>query len=127
VEVVAMKAIAPMIACGLAAASIPLAGTASAVCDSRECVPNVARDVAQGGPCAPRKTFVFGLDAGGATYVCTVAGVWSPVGPLVGVRNVPLSCPALNLSAQGSDGVPFWCVDMGGGALQWAHRPDTVG
>ena len=73
-----MKTIAlPMIVCGLAAASIPLAGTASVVCDGPDCVPNVTRNV------------------------------------------VP--------AAQGSDGVPFQCVDIGAGTLKWAHRPDTPG
>jgi hypothetical protein len=46
---------------------------------------------------------------------------------LIGAYNVALPCPGLNLSARGSDGVPFQCVDMGGGTLKWAHRPDTVG
>ena len=118
----------PMIACGLMAATIPLAGTASAYCNSASCVPNVTTNVVANGPCAPGKYFVFGLDPGGATYVCNVAGVWAPVGPLVGMYDVTLPCPGLkNASAQGSDGVPFQCVDMGGGALEWAHRPDTVG
>jgi hypothetical protein len=40
---------------------------------------------------------------------------------------VALPSPGLNLSAHGSDGVPFQCVDMGGGALKWAHRADTPG
>ena len=65
-----MRTIAiPMIACGLAAASIPLAGTASAVCDAPDCVPNITRDVLQGAPCVPRKAFDFGFDADGATFV----------------------------------------------------------
>ena len=122
-----MKAITvAMIASGLVAASISLPGTASAYCDAADCVPNVARNVAQGAPCAPRKAFDFGFDAGGATYVCNTAGVWAPVGPLIGMYNVALPCAGLNLSGQGSDGVPFQCVDMGG-ALKWAHRPDTPG
>lgn len=42
-----MKTIAiPMIASGLVAASIPLAGTASAYCDTADCVPNVTANVA---------------------------------------------------------------------------------
>ena len=96
-----MRTIAiPMIACGLAAASIPLAGTASAVCDAPDCVPNITRDVLQGAPCVPRKAFDFGFDGGGATFVCNTAGVWTPVGPLIGVYKVALPCPGLlNLSA----------------------------
>jgi hypothetical protein len=123
-----MKTIAaPVIASGPMAASIPLAGSASAYCDSADCVPNVARNVAQGAPCVPHKAFDLGLDSGGGTFVCNTTGVWAPVGPLIGVHNVAVPCPALNVSAQGSDGVPFQCVDMGGGALRWAHRPDTPG
>jgi hypothetical protein len=74
-----MRTIAiPMIVCGLAAASIPFAGSASAVCYSADCVPNVTRNVVPGGPCTPSKYFAFGLDAGGTTFVCTTAGMWSP-------------------------------------------------
>jgi hypothetical protein len=129
VEDVAMRIIVlPVIAAGLVAGSIPLAGTASAYCDSASCVPNVTRNVVANGPCTPSKYFAFGLDASGATFVCNVAGVWEPVGPLVGMYNVTMPCPGMaNASAQGSDGVPFQCVDMGGPAFEWAHRPDTVG
>lgn len=93
-----MRTIAIQMVVGrMIAGSIFFAGNASAYCDAAECVPNVARNIIAGGPCAPR------------------------------VRNVALECPGLNLSAQGSDGVPFQCVDMGGGELKWAHRPDTPG
>ena len=48
----------------------------------------------------PRKAFDFGFDGGGATFVCNTAGVWTPVGPLIGVYKVALPCPGLlNLSA----------------------------
>jgi hypothetical protein len=122
-----MKTIAiPLVACALAAATIPLAATASAVCYSADCVPNVTRGVAQGGPCNPSKYFAFGLDAGGATFVCNTSGVWAPVGPLIGVYDVALACPGVNLSAQESTGVPVVCANMNGVSMRWVHRPDTI-
>jgi hypothetical protein len=99
---------------------------ASAVCYSAECVPNVARDVVGGAPCKPGKYFNYGLGRNGETFVCNKIGVWTPAGPLIGVYNVALDCPQLNVSAQGSDGVAFVCADMGGGHLRWAHRVDTL-
>ena len=104
--------------------SVPFAGSASAYCYAAECVPNVARNVVEGTPCVlrPRRAFAFGLDSGGGTLVCNAAGVWAGAGPLIGVYNVGQLCPAVGLSAQGSDGIPLQCMDMGGGNLQWAHR-----
>jgi hypothetical protein len=111
-------------ACSVLPLSIPLAGSASAVCYSADCVPNVARNVVEGTPCVPhpRRVFAYGLDATGATLVCNVGGVWAATGPLVGVYNVAMACPAVGLSAQGSDGVALQCMDMGGRELTWAHR-----
>lgn len=105
-------------------ASIMFAGTASAYCYSADCVPNVARNVTEGSPCVlqPRRAFAFGLEPDGGTVVCNAAGVWVAAGPLVGVYNVAQPCPALNLSAQGADGIALQCADMGGGQLRWAHR-----
>lgn len=108
------------------AASIVLAPDASAVCYSADCVPNVARNVVEGSPCAPGKFFNYGLGPTGATFVCNKVGVWTAAGPLVGIHNVAMDCPERNLSAQGSDGVAFVCADMGGGHLRWAHRIDTA-
>lgn len=111
-------------ACAVMPGSIPFAGSASAYCYSADCVPNVARNVVEGTPCVPqpRRAFAFGLDASGGTLVCNPAGVWASAGPLVGVHNVALPCPAVGLSAQGSDGIALQCMDMGGGDLRWAHR-----
>jgi hypothetical protein len=115
-----------MLAFGLVAAATPLAGPASAVCYTADCVPNVARNVMAGGPCVPGKYFNYGLDAGGGTLVCAGVGVWSAAGPLIGIYNVALPCKTPGTSAQGSDGVAFMCADMGGGQLRWAHRADTL-
>jgi hypothetical protein len=108
------------------ASVIPLAGPASAVCNSADCVPNVARDVLPNSPCAPRKFFNYGLDANGGTLVCNRVGVWTAAGPLIGIYNVSLRCATQETSAQGSDGVAFMCTDIGGGTLRWAHRTDTL-
>jgi hypothetical protein len=107
-----------------------LAGNASADwCYSADCVPNVARNVIEGGPCVPqpRRAFAYGLEPDGATVVCNAASVWAAAGPLIGVYNVTQLCPSLNLSAQGSDGIPLQCLDMGGGDLEWAHRSAIPG
>lgn len=109
--------------------SVGLAGNASAdPCYSAECVPNVARNVVEGGPCVPqpRRAFAYGLEADGATVVCNAAGVWVAAGPLVGVYDVAMPCPALNLSAQGADGVALQCLDMGVSRLKWAHRASLM-
>lgn len=119
----------PTVAAAAAAAlvaSITLAPNASAVCYSAECVPNVARNVVGGAPCSPGKYFNYGLGAAGETFVCNKTGVWTAAGPLVGIYNVAMDCPERDLSAQGSDGVAFFCADMGGGHLRWAHRVDTL-
>ena len=110
--------------------SILVPGSASADwCYSADCVPNVARNVTEGAPCVPqpRRAFAYGLQPGGGTVVCNAAGVWAAAGPLVGVYNVTMPCPALNLSAQGSDGIALQCSEMGYGDLQWAHRLDIPG
>ena len=114
------------LACVFLASGISFAGPASAVCNSAECVPNVARDVVPNSPCTPGKYFNYGLDAGGGTLVCNKIGVWTATGPLVGIYNVSLRCATAGTSAQGSDGVAFLCTDTGGGALRWAHRTDTL-
>ena len=110
----------------LAAASLLLAPGASAVCYSADCVPNVARNIREGTPCRPGKFFNYGLDSRGETFVCNKIGVFTAAGPLIGIYNVALDCPARDVSAQGSDGVAFFCADMGGGHLRWAHRIDTL-
>jgi hypothetical protein len=56
--------------------------------------------------------------------VCNAAGTWAAAGLLIGVYNVTMPCPALNLSAQGSDGIALQCLDLAFGSLQWAHRTD---
>lgn len=110
-------------------ASIPLAGNAfGAPCYSAECVPNVARNVVEGGACVPqpRRAFAYGLEPDGATVVCNAAGVWVSAGPLVGVYNVSTACPSLNLSAQGSDGIALQCLNVGVDNLRWAHRASLM-
>lgn len=122
---------ASTIACGLITAAISLAGEASAACDAVDCVPNVARNVAAGAPCAPRPSFVFGLDSNGGTLICAAQGMWVPVGPLVGLREVAQPCDKPGDTAQqplaGNDlqllrtpGVPLRCADVNG-ALRWVN------
>jgi hypothetical protein len=121
---------ASAVACGLITAAISLAGESSAACDSADCVPNVARNVVAGAPCAPGPSYVFGLDTNHGTLICGAQAVWVPVGPLVGERDVTLPCDRPGTTAQeplaGNDlyprtpGVPLWCADLYG-APTWVH------
>jgi hypothetical protein len=123
--------VASAVACGLFTAAVPLAGEASAVCDSGNCVPNVARNVIDGAPCAPAPSFVFGFDSNGGTLICASQGMWIRVGPLVGEREVTQPCDRPGDTAQqplaGNDlqlmrtpGVPIRCTDVNG-ALRWVN------
>jgi hypothetical protein len=116
---------------GLISAAIPLAGEASAACDSVDCVPNVARGVVAGAPCTPSPSYVFGLDADRNTLICASQGMWVRVGPLVGEREVALPCDLAGATAQqplaGNDlqlmrtpGVPLRCAEVNG-ALRWVN------
>ena len=120
-----------VVACGLITAAMPLAGEASAACDALDCVPNVARNVVAGAPCAPRPSFVFGVDANRNTLICVSQGMWLRVGPLVGEREVALPCDQAGATAQqplaGNDlqllrtpGIPLRCADVNG-ALRWVN------
>ena len=122
---------ASAVAFGLITAAIPLAGEASAACDAVDCVPNVARNVVAGAPCAPAPGFDFGLDSGGGTLICASQGMWLRVGPLVGTREVTQPCDVAGTTAQqplaGNDlqlmrtpGVPLRCADTNG-ALRWVN------
>jgi hypothetical protein len=122
---------ASAVACGLFTAAISLAGQASAVCDSAGCVPNVARNIVDGAPCAPAPSFVFGFDSNGGTLICASQGMWVRVGPLVGEREVAQPCDRSGDTAQqplaGNDlqllrtpGVPLRCADVNG-ALRWVN------
>jgi len=126
---------APIIACGLVAATMPVAGPASAACDSADCVPNVALNVVAGAPCTPRPSFVFGLDSANGTLICAANGVWVPVGPLIGAREVAQPCDRLGDTAQeplsGNDlqprvpGIPLRCGEVTDG-LRWVHFDPPV-
>ena len=122
---------APVVACGLLTATTPLAGQVSAACDAADCVPNVARNVFEGAPCAPRPSFVFGLDSDLKTLICAGEGVWVRVGPLIGTRELALPCDRPGDTAQqplaGNDlqpqrtpGVPLQCAQING-AMRWVH------
>ncbi|AGB24689.1 hypothetical protein Mycsm_04451 [Mycobacterium sp. JS623] len=119
------------IACGLIAAALSLAGESAAACDSADCVPNVARNVVAGAPCAPRPSFVFGLDGDDGTLICTPQGTWVAVGRLVGEREVTMPCFTPGDTAQqplaGNDlqlmrtpGVPLKCAQINS-ALRWVN------
>ena len=121
---------ASVLAGGLITALIYPVGKASASCDSADCVPNVARNIAFTLPCTPQPQYNFGLDSSGRTYVCDTAGFWVPVGPLVGERSVALPCDVLNQSAQQAavttnpntqpPGVPLRCAQVNL-TLRWVY------
>jgi len=120
----------PVLTVGLTAAAVSLAAQSSADCDAALCVPNVARNVVEGAPCAPGPSFVFGLDANLGTLICSAQGVWVRVGPLVGEQQVAQPCARLGDTAQepvaGNDlqprtfGLPLRCGKVNS-ALQWVH------
>ena len=122
---------ASAVASGLITAAISLAGESSAACDAVDCVPNVARNVVAGAPCAPSPSYVFGLDSDRNTLICAAQGMWIRVGPLVGTREVSQPCDLAGSTAQqplaGNDlqllrtpGVPLRCADVNG-ALRWVN------
>ena len=116
----------PVLAGGLIAALITPGGTASAFCDTADCLPNVTRNVVEGTPCVPQPVYDFGLDSNSRTFVCATTGAWLPAGSLVGLRAVALPCDSINESAQDPNGIPLFCAQINGG-LRWAHRVDTPG
>ena len=91
-----MKLMAALVlACGVTAAPMMAAGTASALpgtCDGVDCVPYVNRNIAPAEPCQFKSRFPFGLDATGNTFVCTASNAWAPVAPLIGVRTMRAPC-----------------------------------
>jgi hypothetical protein len=121
---------ASAICCGLIAAAISLAGQVSADCDAADCVPNTARNIVEGAPCTPRPSYVFGFDSDHRTLICAADGMWVPVGPLIGEREVALPCDRPGDTAQeplaGNDlqprttGIPLKCGYVNGG-LRWVH------
>ncbi|WP_445165277.1 hypothetical protein ACTXG7_15200 [Mycolicibacterium sp. Dal123E01] len=125
--------IAPVIACGLLGAMMPLAAPASATsCHSASCVPNVAKNVVNGTPCTSSPSFVFGLDAQKGTLICAASGVWVTTGPLVGEAENSLPCSTPGSTAQERMAGDEWEVNVPGVPLlcsgapsvsHWAHFP----
>ena len=126
-KIVAVSAVT----CALITAAISLAGQTSAACDAADCVPNVARNVVEGAPCTPRPSYVFGFDSELGTLICASQGVWVRVGPLVGERDVTMSCDRPGDTAQqplaGNDlqlmrtpGVPLRCASVNA-VLRWVN------
>lgn len=88
-----MAAIA--LACGVIAAPMAAAGTASAdpgTCDGVDCVPYVDRNIAPTDHCQFKSRYPFGLDAAGNTFVCNASNAWAAVAPLQGVRTMRAPC-----------------------------------
>jgi hypothetical protein len=116
-----------ILACGMIASLVPVAGKASAYCDAPDCVPNVARNIVEGAPCVPQPEYDFGLDANSRTFVCATSGSWLLAGPLVGLREVALPCYTMNDSAQDPNGIPLICARLNPVTLRWNNRADTPG
>jgi hypothetical protein len=114
--------VAVALACGFIAAPTVAAGHASAApCDGVDCVPYVARNVAQGAWCAPRTRYIFGLDPSNRTFACSSRSQWVAAKPLVGVRDLGGPCTGSDTSAQTPDGVPLACNGQG-----WAANYSDV-
>ena len=109
-----MKLIAVLaLACGMTAAPMMAAGTASAepgTCDGVDCVPYVDRNIVPADHCNFTSRYPYGLDEGGNTFVCAATNQWMPVAPLVGVRTLRAPCDeAVPGSAQSPAGQPLNC------------------
>jgi hypothetical protein len=94
---------APMLA-------VPASAAPPSSCDGLDCVPNVARDAAEGAACAQGTRFVFGVDASGRTYICSSRSQWVPAKPLIGIRPLGAPCAQTDTGyAQSPDGTPLAC------------------
>lgn len=82
--------------CGVIAAPMAAAGTASAepsTCDGvMNCVPYVDLNIVPTDHCQFTSRFPFGLNATGDTFVCNASNEWVAVAPLVGVRTMRAPC-----------------------------------
>ncbi|OBA87252.1 hypothetical protein A5662_26315 [Mycobacteriaceae bacterium 1482268.1] len=105
------------LACGVTAAPMMAAGTASAdrgVCDGVDCVPFVDRNIVPTDHCSFGSRYVYGLDATGNTFACAATNEWLPVSPLIGVRTLRAPCdPNVPASAQSPAGQPLKCAAEG--------------
>ncbi len=85
-------------------------------CDGSSCVPHVKTDVVAGGSCTALRLYALGLDANGNTFICYAThrnpktATWSPLPPLVGVRDFGALCDGPGV-AQSPDGLPLVCRD----------------
>jgi hypothetical protein len=113
------------LACGITAAPLMAAGTASAdrgVCDGVDCVPYLDRNIAPTDHCSFSSRYVYGVDATGSTFACAATNEWQPVAPLIGVRTLQAPCdPNVPASAQSPNGQPLKCE---GGAFSFGF--DTL-
>ncbi len=99
--------------CGVVAAPMIVAGTASAspmTCDGAGCVTYIHRDAAEGAPCEPNTRYNFGLDASGNTLACSSSRKWISSPPLVGIRVAGTQCGGETGMAQAPDGLPLSCT-----------------
>jgi|KBSSwiStaDraftv2_1062776.scaffolds.fasta_scaffold00081_12 hypothetical protein len=91
--------------------------TASAEpCDGADCVTHMRTGAVAGAPCAAQRLYALGLGASGGAFICyatyrnPVTAAWTPLPPLVGIRDFGALCSAPG-SAQSSDGLPLVCRD----------------
>jgi hypothetical protein len=109
-----MKLMAALaLACGVVAAPMMAAGTATAdrgACDGVDCVPYVKRNIAPADHCSFTSRFPYGIDASGNTFACAATDQWLPVAPLIGVRTLRAPCdPNVPATAQTPNGQPLNC------------------
>jgi hypothetical protein len=100
---------------GFVSAPLVTAGPAAALpCDGANCVPYVEHNINPSGSCVTDgNRFIFGLDASGRTYACTMQQRWTPQPPLVGVRMSRQPCGESKGVAQSPDGIYLSCIDGG--------------
>lgn len=100
---------------GFVGAPLVTAVPASALpCDGANCVPYVEHGINPADTCvSDGNRYLFGLDASGDTYACTMQQRWAPQPPLVGVRMSRQPCGQSKGVAQSPDGTYLRCIDGG--------------
>ncbi|WP_193046787.1 hypothetical protein [Mycolicibacterium baixiangningiae] len=107
-----MKLVAVLaVAGGAFAAPLVTASPATASpCNSVDCVPYVDRNIDPSESCVSGGSrYLFGLDASGNNYLCTMQSRWVPQPALVGVRTNGAPCDGSTGVAQTPDGLVLTC------------------
>jgi hypothetical protein len=98
----------------VAVIAVPSGSASAAPCDGTSCVPHLRTGAHEGDSCVAARLYPFGLDAAGRTLICyatyrnPTTSSWTPVPPIVGVRDYGALCSERGI-AQSPDGVALAC------------------